>query len=1008
MRLIPAARGPWSWSIGGGLRLTGVKVDTRTYTGTYTTQSWSVDNAFQRMTTNEAVAHNYKMGFAYGSQVAGSNSATSYLWTYTTEKSALPFSQVWLRPRLSSSTMSYPAIPASGTSASTVRGDIVSSRTSPDTPWGVTGISGPASELNMEVEAFARIGSTMYVGGGFQYVQKGANPAPSDKVKQSYLAAFDVVTGEWLRSFAPVVNGMVWDLQALPDGRLAVGGEFTSINGVAGTSALAVLDPTTGAVSPSFLADVTYPNTSGLTAQVKTLDYADGWLYAAGRFTRVSGGVPQGAPVTVGRATRVRATDGKPDGTWKPNFDGTVVEMDASSRGDRVYMAGYFDNVNFESSPRRAVVSTAAGAANVPGMGPFVPSIGSNKTYQQAIIEVGNNVWIGGSEHDTQMYDRDTFTLQRSAITRAGGDTQALAELNGVVYMACHCGGWVYSDTNNYSNPIPSAADVANVKYIAAFDAATGALIPDFYPSGLDTRSGIGGWALEGDQYGCLWFGGDFDQGSFQDTGYQWLGGFGKLCPGDTTAPSAPTGLSATSTSSGTTLTWGASTDAGGTPRYEVLRDDRVVATVGSRTYTDPITALPADYWVRAIDAAGNRSASTPVLHVAPQDVQPPSQPRNLSVSGATSSSLTLTWDASTDDTAVTAYRVWRDGAVVQTVTTPGWTDTGLAPSSTHTYAVDAGDAAGNWSAQSTTVQGTTLGDTTPPAAVSNLVASPETSGTAVDLSWTASSSPDVVGYTVARSGTALAGPVTTTSYRDDSASPSTTYTYTVYALDGSGNQSPGTSVDDTTPAAPSQVLHLTWPGATGSPWPSTWTTSASSGTAVQDSGRGALQLDDVSGAYARAVLSGQPAAADQEVLMSYTWNARTAVAYENVFLRGSGGWQNAYRPASGYGLQLSSSAGAVSVQRTSAGVVTTLATLSGARQVSTATQWIRLRVDGSQISVKTWVDGTPEPVAWTWTGTDTAVTGPGQLYVSHVRGGTNVGAKTLYLGDLDLTTISH
>jgi chitodextrinase len=872
----------------------------------------------------------------------------------------------------------------------------------------VTGISGPASELNMEVEAFARIGSTMYVGGGFQYVQKGSSPAPSDKVKQSYLAAFDVVTGEWLRSFAPVVNGMVWDLQALPDGRLAVGGEFTSINGEAGTSALAVLDATTGAVSPTFRADITYPNTSGLSVQVKALDYQDGWLYAAGRFTRVSGGVPQGSPITVGRATRVRGTDGKPDGTWKPNFDGTVVEMDASSRGDRVYMSGYFDTVNSESSPRRAVVSTAAGAANVPGMGPFVPSIGSNKTYQQAIVEVGDKVWIGGSEHDTQMYDRDTFTLRRAHITKAGGDTQALAELNGVLYMSCHCGGWVYTDTNNYGNPIPSAADVIKLKYIAAFDAATGELIPDFYPAGLDTRSGIGGWALEGDQYGCLWFGGDFTRGSFQTTGNQWLGGFGKLCPRDATAPTTPTGLTAQTTSSGTTLTWGASTDAGGTPRYEVLRDDRVVATVGSRSYTDPLSALPANYWVRAIDATGNRSASTPVLRVTAPDAQAPSQPQNLRAGDVTSSSISLAWDASTDDTAVTAYRVWRDGVLAATVTTTEWTDTGLAPASSHSYAVDAGDASGNWSTRSTTLQVSTLADTTPPADVTNLVASADASGTAVDLSWTASSSADAVGYRVVRSGTTLVDSQTGTTYRDASATPSTSYTYTVYALDASGNASSGTSVTVTTPSAPSSVVHLTWPGATGSAWPSAWTTSASSGAAVQDGGRGALQLNDVSGAYARAVLTGQAAAPDQEVLLSYTWSSSTAVAFENVFLRGSGGWQNGFRPASGYGVQLSTNSGAVTVQRASAGTVTNLVTLSGARQVSTATQWVRLRVDGTQISVKTWVDGTAEPVGWTWTGTDASVTGAGQLYVSHVRGGSNVGAKTLYLGDMDLTTIDH
>ncbi len=55
----------------------------------------------------------------------------------------------------------------------------------------------------MEVETFAQIGNIMYVGGGFQNVQKGANPAPADKIAQAWLAGFDVNTGEWLSSFRP-------------------------------------------------------------------------------------------------------------------------------------------------------------------------------------------------------------------------------------------------------------------------------------------------------------------------------------------------------------------------------------------------------------------------------------------------------------------------------------------------------------------------------------------------------------------------------------------------------------------------------------------------------------------------------------------------------------------------------------------------------------------------------------------------------------------------------------
>lgn len=1006
MRLRTTARDSWSWAIGGGLRLSSVRVDGKTYNGSYNTQSWGRDSSYLRMTTNESTAHGWKMGFAYGSRISGSNASTNYLWTYTNEGSALPFSQVFLRPKISSS-VTFPAIPAAGTPPTTVRPGLVSSRTSPDTPWGVSGIKGAANELNMEVEAFARIGDTMYVGGGFQYVQKGPNPGPGEKIAQPWLAAFDIVAGEWRSAFRPVVNAMVWDLAALPDGRLAVGGEFTNINGEAGTSGLAVLDPVTGAVSPDFRTDVTYPNVNGLTVQVKALDVQDGWLYIGGRFNTISGGVPMGPQITVGRAARVSVTSGAPDGSWKPNFDGTIVDLDASAQGDRVFMAGYFDNVNWEPSPRRAVVSTSPGAANLPGMGPFVPSIGANQTYQQAILEVGDTVWMGGSEHNTQRYDRATFNLERSFTTRAGGDTQVIAEMNRVVYASCHCGGWIYSDVNNYGDPIPAASNVTNLRYVYAFDAATGDLIVDFYPAALETRSGLGGWALEGDQYGCLWFGGDFTKGSWQPGGTDWLGGFGKFCQRDATAPTTPTNFRAQSTTNGTVLTWGASTDASNTVRYEVLRGDRVVGVTYGRSWTDTSAPIPADYWVRAVDEGGNRSASTAVLVVATPDTVAPSVPANLRVVEATSSSVRFAWEPSSDDTGVTAYRVSRDGAVVATVTGTEWTDSALAPGTGHSYAVAAGDGSGNWSAPSAVLSAATLADTEPPAPVSELTATSSANGTSVALAWTASTSSDTVGYRVARNGTTVADSVAGTTLTDAAVVPSTAYTYLVHAFDAAGNVSAGVWVSVTTAAPPSNVVDLTWPDANGAGWPTDWTTDAVSGAAVQDSGSGVLRYDDVAGAFARATLSSASAATDQEVLLSYTWSSTAAIAYQNVFLRGSGGWYNAYRPTSGYGLQLNSRGSAVTVQRADGASLVNLATVSGARSVSTAKQWIRLRVEGSQVSFRTWVDGTTEPTTWLWTGTDATVTVPGQLYIAHVRGGSNVGAKSLAVSDLELTTIT-
>ncbi|MFD5514683.1 glycoside hydrolase family 6 protein [Streptomyces sp. NPDC127066] len=89
-------------------------------------------------------------------------------------------------------------------------------------------------------------------------------------------------------------------------------------------------------------------------------------------------------------------------------------------------------------------------------------------------------------------------------------------------------------------------------------------------------------------------------------------------------------------------------------------------------------------------------------------DTQAPTVPGGLAVGSTTSNSATLSWSASTDNTAVTGYDVYRDGTKVGSATTTSYTDSGLAASTTYTYTVKAKDAAGNVSASSTAVSATT------------------------------------------------------------------------------------------------------------------------------------------------------------------------------------------------------------------------------------------------------------------------------------------------------------
>jgi hypothetical protein len=103
-------------------------------------------------------------------------------------------------------------------------------------------------------------------------------------------------------------------------------------------------------------------------------------------------------------------------------------------------------------------------------------------------------------------------------------------------------------------------------------------------------------------------------------------------------------------------------------------------------------------------------------------DTTAPSTPTGLAVTGTTSSSVSLSWNASSDNVGVTGYEVFRNGvsAAVATPTGTSATVTGLSANTSYTFTVKARDAAGNRSAASSAVTGTTSGSTTiplPPAA---------------------------------------------------------------------------------------------------------------------------------------------------------------------------------------------------------------------------------------------------------------------------------------------------
>ncbi|MFE6822288.1 fibronectin type III domain-containing protein [Streptomyces sp. NPDC057690] len=89
-------------------------------------------------------------------------------------------------------------------------------------------------------------------------------------------------------------------------------------------------------------------------------------------------------------------------------------------------------------------------------------------------------------------------------------------------------------------------------------------------------------------------------------------------------------------------------------------------------------------------------------------DTQAPTTPGGLTSTGKTSSSVSLSWNASSDNVGVTGYDVYSGSARVLTVSGTSATVSGLSASTAYTFTVRARDAAGNTSAASNSVSVTT------------------------------------------------------------------------------------------------------------------------------------------------------------------------------------------------------------------------------------------------------------------------------------------------------------
>jgi len=276
---------------------------------------------------------------------------------------------------------------------------------------------------------------------------------------------------------------------------------------------------------------------------------------------------------------------------------------------------------------------------------------------------------------------------------------------------------------------------------------------------------------------------------------------------GGGSAPSTPTGLTATAGNAQAALSWTASA---GATSYNVLR-----STTSSGTYASIATGLTSTsytntgltngstyyYVVTATNASGtsgnsNQASATPTASTIPS-----------SPTGVTAASLagqvTISWTASSGATSYTVLRSQNYGtgyvSIASGITSTNYVDMQITNGLTYYYVVTATNSSGT-SGNSSQVIGSPVNSGSAPGNVSSFTVTPSTGQ--VVLAWTV---PGATSYSIARSTTSGYGYVTyvtgltSGSYTDTNVIHGTTYYYIVYGANSSGT-GPGSSQLGATP----------------------------------------------------------------------------------------------------------------------------------------------------------------------------------------------------------------
>lgn len=213
----------------------------------------------------------------------------------------------------------------------------------------------------------------------------------------------------------------------------------------------------------------------------------------------------------------------------------------------------------------------------------------------------------------------------------------------------------------------------------------------------------------------------------------------------------------------------------------------------------------------------------------------------SISVSGTSTSAISISWAAVSGSGTVTYYVYYGTTSSASNYwgSTTGTSSTvsGLPSSTTHYLRIYASSDCGS-SGYSNTVTATTQTPCSVPSAPSGLSAS-VASSSQINVSWGSSSGTSPISYSLTRNGSSLGSVSANSSRNDTGLSPSTTYNYTLTATNSCGSAQ--SNVSATTTAAPcptvSPISSLTSSGLSTSSIRINWGSSPTPGATYTLSG---------------------------------------------------------------------------------------------------------------------------------------------------------------------------